>query len=711
MTKLLTKKFWRYPLPYLLEAFLFSPFFIALIFSAIVILFIPKLSPYLLEQTDQWQVDKIGGLSFYSDLDGDGVSEYLIEFVNRAGRKAIKVVDQKGMLIDQYNFFGEELPNLLRPSVFAADYDQDGFQELYAFSYLNDSVFVEFVSPLDPKGVQRERLFLDTIAPYSTEVDFFAELDVAYDMNKDGYKELFFSIHAGFSLQPRRLYMYDRHQNSMKKSPVSGVSLIINEFFDVNGDGQDEIFCSTISYGNIKPDQTIPYRDSSSYLMILDHNLQFLFEPIEFPVYKSKVFAYPYKYQDKDVILSLFVNYSQSDIPNSISIYNSQGHKVFEKQLDSTFRSKALDLLKGVDQNRDKLLLFKGGKKVYEMDQDINPQLIAEFPNTIYSSSAYDLDQDGKPEYFYYNRSLSLVTVTKADFSHVISLSVPMIETTRCFSGIKLNGNMPVEIFAQAGPVCMLFRYTKNLLFAFRYFTYIGIFVLMWLLMHLLKRVYKYQIDRQLKVQKELTKLQYQTVSHQVDPHFILNAMNSISAAIMAEDAEVAYQMSAKFSKLFRETLTTTDKVTRSLEDELLFVENYLQIEQKRFDNRFTFEIYTAPEVDAEMEIPKMLLQIFAENAIKHGLKHLDKDGLLRITIEKIDHKVRIILTDNGIGREKAKSLSTPGTGKGIDITRDMVHLYQKLKGVAIQLTMNDLYDEKGMSKGTKVEIVIPVKV
>lgn len=105
-----------------------------------------------------------------------------------------------------------------------------------------------------------------------------------------------------------------------------------------------------------------------------------------------------------------------------------------------------------------------------------------------------------------------------------------------------------------------------------------------------------------------------------------------------------------------------------------------------------------------------MLLQIYAENAVKHRLRHLDKQGLLRITVTKTDHKVRIILTDNGVGREKAKRLSTPGTGKGIDITREMLRLYQKLKGVHIQLTMSDLRDDIGEPKGTKVEIVIPAK-
>lgn len=694
----------------MLEAFLFSPFFIALILSAVIILFIPKSEPYLLEQTDQWQVEKTGGLSFYTDLDGDGVSEYLIEFVNRAGRKAVKVVDQKGMLIDQYNFYGEELPNQTNPAVFAADYDRNGFQELYAFSFLNDSIFLEFVSPLDPKGVQRERLFLDTIAHYSVEADFLARLEAAYDMNKDGYEELFFNIRAGFSLQPRRLYMYDRHNKTMKKSPVSGVSLTINEFYDLDGDGKDEIFCTTYSPGNIRSDQAIPYRDSSSYAMVLDHNLQFLFEPVEFPVYKSQVFTLPYTFQGKFIVLGLFVNYSLSDVPNSIRIYNAQGRKLIDKQLDSTFRSNELDFVKGIGQNSEKIFLLTGDKKVYKINQDLNLKLIAELSNTIYSTSAYDLDQDGKPEYFYYSHSISIVTVTKADFSHEISLSVPLFEGSKNYSGVKLNGKKQPEIFAQAGPVCMTFRYKKNPLFAYSYLSHIIIFLMVWLLMSLLKRLYKYQTERQLKVQYELTKLQYQTVSHQIDPHFILNAMNSISAAIMAENAEVAYLLSAKFSKLFRETLITNDKVTRSLEDELLFVENYLQIEQNRFDNRFAFEINIVPEVDKEMEIPKMLLQIFAENAVKHGLRQLDMHGLLRIAIKKTDHKVCITLTDNGIGREKAKSLSTSGTGKGIDIIQEMLQLYQKLKGVSIQLKMSDRYDDSGEPAGTKVEIMIPVK-
>lgn len=703
------QQLWRSSRTYLLEQFIFSPLLIALILSVVVILFIPKSEPYILEQTDQWQVEKVGGISRYADLDNDGESEYLIEFTNRAGNKALKITTQKGMLIDQYNFDGNNIPKSWQAGTFTADFDNNGYQEVYTFYWRNDSIFVDYFSPLNPKGICRNSLFLDTIAGYNKERDFNVNLDGAHDFDKDGFQELIFSIHAGFSLQPRNLYLYNSVKQTLIKSPPTGVNLSPFFFFDINKDGKDELMGSTATIGNIAPDQPIPYRDSSSYAMVMTADLKFLFEPIEYPVYPSSTFCAPFTRQHDTLILALCFNRGKSEAASQLLLIDAEGQIVSSRNLTKTNEKKEGNLF--FTQTGKLLLYFIGDtdRKIYRVDENLNLTLVKTFEN-FQSQYSFDLDSDGQLEYVASIGSNSKLTVFRGDLSSQVSASLPYIESHVFQMSLKENKGQTNQLFLQFGSVCLVYQYYKNPTYAYRFLVHVGVFLLMWLLMKLLQYLYKYQVVRQQKLMHELAQLQYKTISHQLDPHFILNAMNSVTASIMRQNKEDAYQLAAKFSKLFRDTLIANDKVSRTLEDELAFVENYLQLEQKRFNDNFTYQIGIDPSVDTTIEIPKMLIQNFVENAVKHGLSHLKKDGLLRINVQQQHKHLLISITDNGIGREKAKTLQTNGTEKGLKLMQQMTSLYKKLKGVSISFSITDLKDEKGEATGTQVRLKIETR-
>ncbi len=693
---------WRSIRSYLLEQFLFSPLLIALILSVVIILLMPKAEPYLLEQTDQWKVEKVGGISFYSDLDGDGESEYLIEFTNRAGNKALKIKTQKGILIDQYNFDGFAIPKSPQGTTFTADYDHNGFKEIYSCYWRNDSVFVDYFSPLDPRGMERKIFFLDVISNYSYERDFNVGLDFPHDFDKDGFDELLFSIHAGFSLQPRNLYLFNRQKQSLIKSPPAGVNFSPYFLFDINGDGKDELMGSTTTVGNIAPDQPIPYRDSSSYVMVLTADMRFLFEPIEFTVYPSSTSCIPFIRESDTLILCLFFDKSNKYNGSKLVLLNTKGEQLDSRPLPEASEHYEANMF--YSDQRKVIIYFNGSESttVYEMGNDLKLNHLKTF-GYFYSQYKFDMDEDGQKEFVLYSDVKQELSVVRSDFSHQVTIGLPYVETTVFKVSLQLNGKQPPKIFSQYGPVCLLYQYNKNPAYAYRFLVHVGVFLLMWLLMKLLQYLYKYQIVRQQKLQHELTQLQYQTISHQLDPHFILNAMNSLTASIMAQNKEDAYTLAAKFSRLFRDTLTSSDQVSRPLADELSFVENYLQLEQKRFNNSFDFQIQLDAAVDTETEVPKMLIQNFAENAVKHGLRHLTEGGLLSIEIRQSDKHMLINITDNGIGREKARALQTNGTEKGLKLMQQMASLYKKLKGVSIHINITDLKNEKGEAAGTQV--------
>lgn len=194
-----------------------------------------------------------------------------------------------------------------------------------------------------------------------------------------------------------------------------------------------------------------------------------------------------------------------------------------------------------------------------------------------------------------------------------------------------------------------------------------------------------------------------------MNPHFTFNAINSISSVIYKEDKKTAYNFFTKFSDLIRYTLNNAEKIAVPLADEIEFVTNYLDLEKFRFKEKFYFEIQVGDRVDRNVKVPRMILQTFAENAVKHGLSQLEKEGILKIHLSQNDKILKIVVEDNGIGREAASKLSIHGTGKGMRIIDQIFELYQKLKGKRITHDVEDLKDSKNKATGTRVTIELEI--
>jgi LytS/YehU family sensor histidine kinase len=119
----------------------------------------------------------------------------------------------------------------------------------------------------------------------------------------------------------------------------------------------------------------------------------------------------------------------------------------------------------------------------------------------------------------------------------------------------------------------------------------------------------------------------------QMNPHFVFNALNSIRALI-TEDPTKAKKGINQLSKLLRSSLLTERKKTIPVAEELETILDYLNLEKIRYEERLTWKIEVAKEIQ-QAQIPPMLLQTLVENAIKHGISHSSKEGLIQIKGEK----------------------------------------------------------------------------
>lgn len=200
----------------------------------------------------------------------------------------------------------------------------------------------------------------------------------------------------------------------------------------------------------------------------------------------------------------------------------------------------------------------------------------------------------------------------------------------------------------------------------YRWLYYIIIISLLFVFFQLLFWFYKIRIQKQYETERKLIELQLLTVKNQMNPHFTFNALNSISSMIYKEDKTLANDFLARFSKLIRNVLENAERISLTLDEEIQFVENYLTLEKFRFKDKFEYTINIGEDVDIQMPIPRMIIQTFVENALKHGLMHKEKGGLLQINIYKGKQIIFIEIEDNGVGREKALEFSMESTSKEI---------------------------------------------
>ena len=186
--------------------------------------------------------------------------------------------------------------------------------------------------------------------------------------------------------------------------------------------------------------------------------------------------------------------------------------------------------------------------------------------------------------------------------------------------------------------------------------------------------------------QKELTRLKLKSIQSQLNPHFMFNALNSIQNLMNKNDIEGANHYLGKFSELTRKVLDSSDAEMISLDDELKILEDYIQMEQLRFG--FMYEIKTGENINtSNIEVPAMLLQPFVENAVKHGVSALNRDGKIRILASRVQNDLILQVEDNGTGFSEE---SINGNSKGIKLVKERIALLnQSFGNETIELKIN----------------------
>jgi sensor histidine kinase YesM len=247
----------------------------------------------------------------------------------------------------------------------------------------------------------------------------------------------------------------------------------------------------------------------------------------------------------------------------------------------------------------------------------------------------------------------------------------------------------------------------KNNFYYLGYLAYPGIYLLFFLFIFMIKKINTYQVVQKESLKQRLISLQLQGIKTQLDPHFTFNTLNSVASLIYLEDRQAAYDYMNKFTQLLRTMLNDAESIYRSLGEELEFVTTYLDLEKLRFGDKFTYEVRIADGISQKERVPKLVLQTFAENAIKHGIMPRSEGGKLKIIVNKETDYLKLTIEDNGIGRAKAAGQST-STGKGLKLTNEFYHILNQINKKQLRHKITDLYSRKGEPAGTRVDVWVP---
>lgn len=220
------------------------------------------------------------------------------------------------------------------------------------------------------------------------------------------------------------------------------------------------------------------------------------------------------------------------------------------------------------------------------------------------------------------------------------------------------------------------------------------------------------QINKRVAMQNRLAELEGQALRLQMNPHFIFNALESINGFIFKNDQKQATQYLNRFAKLMRLTLESSREHKIPLQTETQILQNYLSLEQLRFSGSFEYEIQMEEDLDPyAVMLPPMLIQPLCENAILHGLRPMESGGFLRILFKHENEELRVIVEDNGIGRQKASEMAeriSQHRSMATEITNERLQLLRQKEDGEFRLDIQDLFDPSGKPAGTRVILSLP---
>ena len=204
---------------------------------------------------------------------------------------------------------------------------------------------------------------------------------------------------------------------------------------------------------------------------------------------------------------------------------------------------------------------------------------------------------------------------------------------------------------------------------------------------------------KRLSAEADTKSAQLGMLQYQLNPHFLFNTLNSISALVKFQESEKAQRMITQLGHFLRYSLDTDPALTISLQQEIKALMLYLDIERTRFGDRLNLE-FDIDEQAKRAQVPSLLLQPLAENSIKYAISANENGGTIKLKATVQENELQLELTDTGPGAVSDRP--APKTGRRVGLHNTL----QRLKTLYDEAYTFDI--DLHPSGGLKINIRIP---
>lgn len=237
-----------------------------------------------------------------------------------------------------------------------------------------------------------------------------------------------------------------------------------------------------------------------------------------------------------------------------------------------------------------------------------------------------------------------------------------------------------------------------------------GMFLWSWLVYWLIAgaiQIYSYYVHylsselRLERLERSFSEARLNALRMQLDPHFLFNALNTISSQI-ERDPRLARAMIEHLGDLLRLSLESRDRQEVPLTEEMAFLDHYLAIQKIRFGDHLKIETQISPEVKYA-SVPCLFVQPLVENAIRHGISRRASGGTVIVAAQRANDRLDIRVIDDGVGLPSGWMLEN-SSGLGLSVTRERIAgLYPNGE--------SHFAVKRRAGGGTEVEISLPLRL
>lgn len=224
--------------------------------------------------------------------------------------------------------------------------------------------------------------------------------------------------------------------------------------------------------------------------------------------------------------------------------------------------------------------------------------------------------------------------------------------------------------------------------------------------------------EKELMMTNHLKDAQLKYLQAQINPHFLFNTLNAGAQLAMLEGADKTCLFIENMAEFFRFNMKSFDQDS-TLRDELKLVDNYIYILNVRFSGGIHF-YKKVDETVLDVRVPSMILQPVVENAVNYGIRDIDYEGEIRLSVFQEEDFINITILDNGAGMEQStidrvmRTKINAGTiSREVTLTRDSngIGLGNVINRLQLYYDMEDIFEiqSDGRNQGTRVIIRIPV--